>query len=287
MIIFSGTQFAQNREAALKVKVQNLVAHGHQPRIAAILFDEDKGSQLYTRKKKEAAARVGIKYDDYHFSFTDDVTKVIAKIKSLNVDQEITGIIIQKPAKAVWESVTGKTDFADWWHALVLEINPHKDVDGLHPQTLEHIKTGDWEKAGCVMPATAKAVLLILEEAWHTVSTHKIIILGKSDILGQPLYYELKNHQHDVEMIGSAQLKQRQEQGIGLTDADAIISATGRPNLITGDLVKEGVIVVDVGEPQPDVDESVKNKAAFLTPVPGGVGPVTIISLLENSLELA
>jgi methylenetetrahydrofolate dehydrogenase (NADP+) / methenyltetrahydrofolate cyclohydrolase len=294
MHIFQGSQFAKEREALLVPRVRELSQQGKLLKITAILFHEDKGSQLYTRLKKQAAERIGIEYAVETFSMLDPMEGILEKLDLLNADATVTGIIIQKPAKTVWREVTGGSadEFQLWWHQIVNEIDEKKDVDGLHPKTLEHFKSGDWQKAGCVMPATAKASLTILEEAKTLLREKfprhpKIIVLGKSDILGQPLYYEFKNRGEDVEMIGSKELAERVENGVGLQDADVIISATGRPNLVTGELIKVGSIIIDVGEPKPDVEAaSVQAKAAFLTPVPGGVGPVTIVSLLENAVEL-
>jgi methylenetetrahydrofolate dehydrogenase (NADP+)/methenyltetrahydrofolate cyclohydrolase len=294
MYIFQGAQFAKELEIKLGERVQKLATEGKKLKIVALLFTEDKGSQLYTRLKQQAAERIGIEYDVESFSMLDEVATVLAKLDEHNSDTTVTGIIIQKPAKAVWQETTGGSaeDFQEWWRQLVTEIDTQKDVDGLHPKTLEHIKLGDWKEKGYVMPATAKACLSILEAAKSLLgekfeANGKIIILGKSDILGQPLYYEFKNRGEDVEMIGSKELATRVEQGKGLQDAAVVISATGRPNLITGELIQKGAIVIDVGEPKPDVEAvTVQEKAAFLTPVPGGVGPVTIVSLLENAIEM-
>ncbi len=293
MHIFQGNQYAQTIEARLTPLVGDLKKRGILIKIVAILFQEDKGSRLYTRLKKEAAERIGMQYEIKTFSMEDDLQHVLQTLQELNKDETVTGIIIQKPAKAVWQTTTGGSadEFQTWWHTLVIAIDPHKDVDGLHPETLKHIEMGDWKEAGCVMPATAKACLTILQKAEEMLKIReekKIVILGKSDILGKPLYYEFKNQQQDVEMIGSKELQERKQRGIDLKDADIIISATGREGLITGNLLKNDAIIIDVGEPKPDVDRtSVEEKAAFLTPVPGGVGPVTIVSLLENALFLA
>ncbi len=292
MITFDGNAFARLKETELKLQVAELKKRNISPKITAILFTEDKGSELYTNLKKQAAERIGIMYDVVPFSMKDDPTQVGESIRRLNEDTTVSGIIIQKPWRTRWVEVTGKTpeEFNEWWSNLVNQIDETKDVDGLHPATLEAIKKGNWQQEKKVMPATAKASLLILDQAFpetDELKKQKIIILGKSDILGQPLYYEFKNLGCDVEMIGSKELVARKESGQLLLDADIIISATGHANLITGDLVKEGVVVIDVGEPKPDVDmASVKEKAAFVTPVPGGVGPVTIVSLLENCIEL-
>jgi methylenetetrahydrofolate dehydrogenase (NADP+)/methenyltetrahydrofolate cyclohydrolase len=288
MTIFNGYQFAQEREARLKHEVDQL-GSDQTPSVAAILFQEDQGSQLYTKLKKEAAERVGITYQVFTFSMRDPVTEVLEQLTVLNQDPSITGIIIQKPWRKSWQSITGGNveDFNEWWHTLTQAIALHKDVDGLHPQTLVAIKNNTWEQEGRVLPATCKAVLEILTTQNALQPEKKVIILGKSDILGQPLFYQLQNLHLDVEMIGSQELQARRESGALLLDADIIVSATGRQQLITGELLSVGVTVVDVGEPRPDVDfTSVATKASFLTPVPGGVGPVTVVCLLENTLQL-
>ena len=294
MIKFDGYAFAQQKETQLKMQVQELAAKGVQPHVAAILFTEDAGSQLYTRLKKEAAERVGIGYSVFSFSMLSPVKTILKQIKELNYDSTITGVIIQKPWRQTWAGVQHNPDkqaFTDWWVTLVSEIAEKKDVDGLHPATLAAVKNGTWQSAGRVLPATARAVLEILAVALpqnQNLASKKIIILGKSEILGQPLFYELKNQGAAVEMLGTAELRAREQSGQKLLDADVIISSTGQPNLITGEMIKDGAVVIDVGEPRPDVDAaSVASRASFLTPVPGGVGPVTIVSLLANCLTLS
>lgn len=298
MILFDGYRFAADAELLVAREVQRLAERDVTPTIAAILFQEDVGSQLYTRLKQEAATRVGIGYQVHTFSMTDDPAAAITKIQELNVNPAITGIIIQKPWRSTWLNLHSENgDFTLWWQGLVTQLDPEKDVDGLHPSTLAAIKNDSWRADGKVLPATAKAVLDILRAANEEL---KIIsgsglspeatytIIGKSDILGQPLYYELLNQGVDVEMLGQKELTAKIEQGIALTDRDVIISATGRTKLITGPMIKPGAVVIDVGEPKPDIDaETVTGKASFLTPVPGGVGPVTVVSLLGNAVSLA
>jgi len=288
MQIFDGYAFANLKEEKLTRNLANL-GLAQAPLIAAMLFTEDQGSQLYTRLKKEAAGRVGIGYELNLFSLSDPIDQALAKIAEANQDPAVTGIIVQKPWRQTWIDVTGgdAQGFVEWWGQLTTAIDEAKDVDGLHPQTLRAIEANTWKDQRRVMPATAKAVISILSENRQLKPGQKIIILGKSDILGQPLFFELTNQGYDVEMIGSKELQARRESGLLLLDADVIISSTGRKHLITGDLVKEGVIVADVGEPRPDVELcSVSEKAAFITPVPGGVGPVTVVSLLENAVDL-
>jgi methylenetetrahydrofolate dehydrogenase (NADP+)/methenyltetrahydrofolate cyclohydrolase len=177
-------------------------------------------------------------------------------------------------------------DFTAWWTALVSRIAEEKDVDGLHPKTLVAVERGTWREEGRVLPATAKAVLSILD-AQQYLKSQKYVVLGKSDILGKPLSFELRNLGFEVEILGRKELSARVEAGVALRDANVVISATGQMHVVTGEMIRDGVVLVDVGEPRPDIQRaSVEGKAAFLTPVPGGVGPVTVISLLENAVVL-
>ena len=285
-------------------------------KIAAVLFAEDSGSRIYTQLKSEAAARVGIKYEVHEFSLADSDLreesenlpneKIIAKIKELNVDQSVTGIIIQKPWRKTWIKARNtvselsesqqKDEYNYWWNGLTSQISENKDVDGLHPNTIKFIQNGNFPENGKVLPATCRAVLTILARAGELEKTEnksqlskeeKIIILGKSDLLGIPLYYELLRQGKNVELIASLELKERMSSGKKLFDATVIVSATGIKNLITGDMISSGITIIDVGEPRPDVEfNSVSSKASFITPVPGGVGPMTVISLLENCVSL-
>lgn len=301
MIIFDGYAFAQEKEAALAQRLAELapqISAEYPLTIAAVLFTEDKGSQIYTSLKQQAAERLGMKYQVHTFSINDSIESVIERINLLNQDPTITGIIIQKPWKKTWELAmevspdeepeerTVLNTFSIWWRTVVRAIDERKDVDGLHPSTLEAIHNNTWKAEGKVLPATVRAVLSILEVAGY-LKSQKYIVLGKSDILGMPLAYELQNRGFDLEILGRKELRQRQESGKALKDADVVITATGMHHLVQGELLKKDVVLVDVGEPKPDVDRgSVTEVAKFLTPVPGGVGPVTVISLLENAVEL-
>jgi methylenetetrahydrofolate dehydrogenase (NADP+)/methenyltetrahydrofolate cyclohydrolase len=295
MMIFDGYVFAKEKERQTALRVANRISSQKKPIcIASLMFQEDAGSQLYTNLKREAAQRVGIEYRVFSYSLTAPVSIVIDQLHVLNQDVTVTGIIIQKPTRSRWQEITQqeKSLFTGWWRGLVTEIAQHKDVDGLHPKTLEAIQQQQWQQQGRVFPATAQAALEIIDYALHSLPkrTHPLraIILGKSDILGQPLYFELKNQGWLVEMLGTEELRARQASGQNLTDADVIVSATGRPGIITGDLIQENAILIDIGEPKPDINlASVSSKAAFITPVPGGVGPVTIQCLLENAVRLS
>lgn len=293
MIIFDGDELAAQLEQDLKQEVQSLRDGGVKLKIAAILFTQDAGSQLYTQLKSEAAARVGVDYEVHRFSMTAGTDEVEQKLAELNQDPTVTGIIIQKPWRNTWVEVKGidqtkgpkavRQAFKSWWQFLVSKIDLAKDVDGLHPQQDQ------------ILPATAQAVLTILNQAFSelkiTPTAQKqlqILVLGRSDIVGQPVFNELQRQGFQVNLLTRDDVEQRLSSGKKFMDADMIISATGVKHLINGDSVKEGVIIVDVGEPRPDVDlASMKNKAAFITPVPGGVGPMTVVSLLKSCVTIA
>lgn len=292
MIIFDGVQRALERETQLTERVVAFVEGEKQPKpmIAAVLFREDTGSQLYTRLKGEAAERVGIGYIANEFSLLDPLEKVLEKIEQLNNDSTIDGIIVQKPWRKIWpENAT--TDYDTWWQTLMGAVNPVKDVDGLHPATIASIKAGTWFEEGRVLPATCRAVLFALSQAQLQLersSLGKTIIIGRTDLLGIPLYYVLLQRGVDVELIGTKELEARKTSGLLLSDAQTIVSATGQQHLITTQMVSKGVILVDVGEPRPDIDvRDMEGKADFLTPVPGGIGPLTVSFLLENAMILA
>jgi methylenetetrahydrofolate dehydrogenase (NADP+) / methenyltetrahydrofolate cyclohydrolase len=303
--IFDGYQFAQNKQQDLENRAKRLTQRmGQKPVIASIMFEQDKGSLLYTNLKRDTAQKVGVGYQVYPFSFSTDLGTILNQIKKLNQDSQITGIIVQKPWTKTWlnyqnqvggrEEVT-KKDFNAWWQKLVNQIEPEKDVDGLHPSTLDLIKRNQWQEQGRVLPATARAVQQILQ-FWtehdpnkkFKLSAQRVLIVNRSNLLGKPLFHLFQNKNINVEMIGKKGFKQKIEQEKKLKEFGVIITATGRKKLITGEMVKDGVVAIDAGEPNPDFDQNqIKQKAVFLTPVPGGVGPVTVVSLIDNCLALA
>lgn len=317
--IFDGYSEALAREAKLKQKAQLYREQGIIPKIAAILFNEDEASAIYTRLKSEAAARVGIDYQVEHFSFSDPLAAIQAKIEELNQDSTVTGIIIQKPWTQKWLQATAQVDaqaFQTWWTALVSSIatkpshGVNKDVDGLHPHTLASIKAATWMDDGLVLPATVRAIVTILKYYKDHVDEdfcycqEKTLIIGRSDLVGRPLYWHVRSmmkcsvadsashtskSQNDceVKLVGKQQFNELIEQKKSLQDYTLIISATGQKNLITADLIGRGTVIIDVGEPAGDVDfAACEPLASFITPVPGGVGPMTVVSLLANALDL-
>jgi len=295
MVIFDPQSYIQKTKTKLMAQVGLWRQKGIVPKIAAIMYVEDKGSQLYTSIKKDMAAQLGIEYEVFEFSLTGGIEPVLNKLRQLNEDSSVTGIIVQKPTRKIWvtanfiegEEKEIKKTYDTWWRLQTNLIAEKKDVDGLNPSVIEAILNDQLVEQNRVMPATARAVLEIFNEGEINLSNKKILILGKSDLLGLPIFNYFLSKKYQVENLGRKELAVRVEKGIGLTDFDVVISATGVKNLINAELVKDGAIVVDVGEPKGDVDfESVKNKASFITPVPGGVGPMTVISLMANLCDL-
>lgn len=295
MIIFDGNKLASEKKEVLKLRASALLEKGIKPTIAAILYDGDAGSQLYTDIKKTVASEIGIGYQTNSFSLSGGVEPVIDLINKLNKEDSVTGIILQKPTRKSWAFANGiegkakdiKKAYNLWWRLQTTNISEHKDVDGLNPSIIEVIKEDKLEEKKRVLPATARAVLEILKSADINLEDKNIVILGKSDLLGIPLYKYFLSKEYVVKNLGRNELEERVKLGKNLFDIDVIISATGVKNLINGEMIKEGAVIVDVGEPRGDVDfESVKNKASFITPVPGGVGPMTVVSLMENCLDL-
>jgi methylenetetrahydrofolate dehydrogenase (NADP+) / methenyltetrahydrofolate cyclohydrolase len=367
--IFNGVILAEKLENNLKSKVANHLNQGKvRPHIGAILFTEDEGSVLYSGVKQQAASRVGIEYSLHQMSVTDSISRIVEKIHDLNLDKNVTGIIIQKPRRKSWVQANRvgipsgemqssshqskvnsnghennqkelKKAFDAWWSLLVSSIDPFKDVDGLHPETFQAIMDGTWESRNKALPATVKAVLRILGEALLTsdlsdselmgsglpnpklmgsdqvgkvsvdfikkltaqlssLKSKNIVILGKSDLLGKPLHALFSQsslwpktiNKPKVSLWGKAELQRARLQGVSLKNAGVVVSATGVESLILASDLSPNSILIDVGEPKADFatsgKDSVLPKADFISPVPGGVGPLTVVSLLENALDL-
>ncbi len=235
------------------------------------------------------AERIGIEFQIINLKFDCPIIEIENLILKLSNDKSVTGIMVQKPRKSVYNEqlMASKQiellDFVSWWRKITEILPIEKDVDGLSPLVIEKLR----KKQNClVLPATAKAILEIL--ATFSLKDKRILLIGKSDIIGRPLYWQWKNQGLMVEIVGRNELAKKLCKDKQLKTYQVIVSATGVPKLIKGEMLAENVILVDVGEPKSDFDfESCVTKAKFITPVPGGVGPVTVWALLENSLTLS
>lgn len=280
-IVFNGRAFAREKEEELTKVVSKL---GTKIRVKTFTFSEDQGSVLYTRLKSEAAGRIGISYEAVECSIKTSQREIIEQISRASSDEQIAGVMVQKPAKSVFMENFPDLDFSEWWGKLTDAIDPSKDVDCLTKKNLIALSSG----GRTVLPATVKAVISILEHAKTELNISQndwkqksVAIIGRSDIVGKPLSWVLKDKFDRVELFG------RENIPNDLKAFDIVLSAAGRPNLITSEMIKSDSIIIDIGAPKGDVDfENVVENTAFITPVPGGVGPVTVISLMENIAEI-
>lgn len=263
--IIDGRKLAEIVQQKLTEKIKNLPK---TPKVVSILVGTDAPSVLYTNIKQKKAAEVGIDFEPLKFPENAEFSEVENSIKELNEDSEVNGIMVQLPLPE--EFLKGRDD-----SELLELIDPKKDVDGL-------------TKNSHYLSATAEAVMSIIEEENIEISGKQVVVVGASDLVGKPVAEEFRKKGIFVEVCDTktADLK------ASTLKADILISATGVTGLITGDMVKKGVIVIDVGAEKVDgklrgdVDfDSVYPKASRITPVPGGVGPMTVISLMENVAE--
>ncbi len=295
MILFNGIAAAAALEHELQKQISSLPT---QVKIVSFFFAEDAGSTLYTRLKREAAQRVGILYQPLQCTFSQPLQEIVAQIEDCAQDTSITGVLIQKPTKKTWEAampldkrIGESHDFSTWWSTLTQALPATKDVDGLSPSTLSSIAAGTWQQEHRVLPATCRAVVSIMmrvkaeypEKKMETVS-----IVGVSDLLGTPLAAVLGQLGFAVQLLKKTNFISLTQDGTIPLTTDVIVSATGVPGRITGDCILPGAVLIDVGEPKPDIERvSVEEKAFFLTPVPGGVGPLTVLCLLMNAVDLS
>ena len=274
-MIIDGRTLAAAREVLLKKKVDRFIKLNHRrPSLLAIELSDDPGSKLYLKLKRAAADRIGIEFEVVKRS---DPAAAGSDLKKLSAD----GIFIQHPPGYDKQK----------WQELADQIPPEKDIDCLTTKNLNLIKRGRPR----FLPATVKAVIYCLERSLlaspgdslkYSIRNKHVVILGRSPILGLPLYHWLKNLGADVTLLHSKSAIN--DSRLAIHSADVVVSSVGKPKIITGDMVKNGVTAIDCGSPIGDIDfASVNQKAAAITPVPGGVGPLTVVSLMENVVESA
>lgn len=255
------------------------------PRLATVVFGEDQPSQTYTRLKMSAGIRVGVEFVRTDVSFREQPTSIADQIQRLSTDSSIGGVMIQKPMRRTYVEYSGASpeSYDGWWHQLTAAIDPDKDVDCLTRENLQAVYQGKTR----LVPATVRAVLVLLSKARHIWQQQQspiyggveVAILGRSELVGRPLAAVLEHLGASVYLAGVAPDWSRVGQ------ASILVSATGKGGLITADKIAEGAVVIDVGAPSPDVAD-VSGKAALVTPVPDGVGPVTVACLMHNFADL-
>jgi methylenetetrahydrofolate dehydrogenase (NADP+) / methenyltetrahydrofolate cyclohydrolase len=274
--ILDGRSLAAGLRSAMKLRVDALVQRGVRPGLAVVLAGDDAASRVYVRNKTLAAGEIGV-HSELH-GFRQDVAEaaVLDKVNSLNRNPAVHGILVQLPLPKHINA------------ARVLEsIAPAKDVDGFHEANLGALLAG----RPLVVPCTPLGVMRLIEHAGVPLAGRHAVVIGRSNIVGKPVALLLLQKDATVTICHS------KTPGIeSITrQADILVAAVGRPKLITAAMVKSGACVIDVGVNRlpdgklaGDVDfESVRHVAGWITPVPGGVGPMTIAMLLENCLRAA
>lgn len=282
--IIDGKQIAQDVRNEVKQKVSQLEQNGIVPCLAVILVGENPASVSYVTGKQKALAEVGMKDKSMHLPEATTQEELLKIIKELNEDSTIHGILVQLPLpKHINEE------------KILLAINPEKDVDGFHPVNVGNLVIG--KKA--FLPCTPHGIIVLLQKMNIETSGKHAVVIGRSNIVGKPVAILLARKETNCTVTichtGTKNLSEFTK------NADIIIAASGHPNTVTADMVKEGAVVIDVGVNRipdsskksgfrltGDVDfDSIKEKASFITPVPGGVGPMTIAMLMKNTLEAA
>jgi len=284
--IIDGKQVAADMRAEIKDEVAKLKEQGVVPGLGVILVGEDPASQSYVRAKERACEEAGIYSDDNRLPAETTQEDLIALVRKMNKDPKINGILVQLPLpKGLSEA------------EVLLTIDPDKDVDGFHPMNVGKMMVG--EKA--FLPCTPHGVIQLLLRSGVKIEGANAVIVGRSNIVGKPLANMLIQKNAKGNATVTVCHTRTKDLPHYTKQADIVIAAAGRPNTITADMVKEGVVVIDVGVNRVedaskkkgyrlvgDVDfEGVKEKASLITPVPGGVGPMTITMLLYNTVESA
>jgi methylenetetrahydrofolate dehydrogenase (NADP+)/methenyltetrahydrofolate cyclohydrolase len=272
--LLNGREIAKEYRAGLAEEVEKLKNKGITPNLTVVIVGNDGASLSYVRSKNKAAEKIGMTSDIVHLDEDTSEEEVLSAIERLNNDDAVNGILVQVPLpKQVSEE-------------KVLEaIAPHKDVDGFHPVNIGRLYTGQ----RTFVPCTPLGIMELLK---HTGSLEgkDVAVIGRSHIVGQPVAKLLTNENATVTLMHS----RTKDMTARLKDYDVIVSAVGAPGLVTGEHLKEGAIVIDVGNTVVDeklvgdVDfDSAKEVASYITPVPGGVGPLTITMVLNNTLLAA
>ena len=275
--IINGKEISAAIRAEIKEATERLVAEsGVRPGLAVIIVGEDPASQVYVRNKKRACDEVGFYSESYELPESTTQDELNALVDRLNKDEKIHGILCQLPLPKHLDE-----------NEVIMRIDPKKDVDAFHPENVGKIMIGDYS----FLPCTPAGVMALLERSGIDVCGKECVVVGRSNIVGKPQAMLLL-HANGTVTICHSRTKNLAEV---CRRADILVAAIGKADFFTGDMIKEGAVVIDVGMNRRadgkltgDVDfASVEPKASYITPVPGGVGPMTITMLMQNTLTAA
>ncbi len=285
--IISGNEVAKSIRAELKEEVSRMKADGVTPGLVVIIVGEDPASQVYVRKKGEACQELGLHSETIRLPAETKEEELLSLIDKYNADKKFDGILVQLPLpKHISEE------------KVLMRIDPGKDVDGFHPVNVGKMVVG---AADCYLPCTPHGVQELLMRSGNDPKGKHVVVLGRSNIVGKPITNILLQKASGADATVTICHSRTKDLKQFTLMADIIVAAMGVPNFLKGDMVKDGVVIMDVGvnridDPSAkngtrlvgDVDfESVKAKAKAITPVPGGVGPMTITMLMKNTVKAA
>ncbi|MCK4648900.1 bifunctional methylenetetrahydrofolate dehydrogenase/methenyltetrahydrofolate cyclohydrolase FolD, partial [bacterium] len=269
-VILDGKRIAHEIQRELSSKVEELREKGVTPGLAVIRVGEEPSSLIYVRNKKKKAEEVGIHFEEHTLKENTSQDELIGLIEELNSNSRIDGIVLQLPLPKQLDE-----------KRLLEKISPDKDVDGFHPLNMGRLLKGD----SLFVPATPRGIMELLDRYQIPLEGKRAVVVGRSDIVGKPLAFLLLARNATVTICHS----KTRDLGSVTKEGDILVVAIGKPEFIKEEMVKEGSVIIDVGINRVgnkivgDVDfEKVKEKASYITPVPGGVGPMTIVILLKN-----
>jgi methylenetetrahydrofolate dehydrogenase (NADP+)/methenyltetrahydrofolate cyclohydrolase len=269
-VIIDGKQIAKKIRISIAEQVAKL---DRKPGLAVVLVGDDPASAVYVRNKDNACKEVGFYSEKINKPADITQAALLSEVERLNKDDKIDGILVQLPLPSHLDA-----------NQVIEAINPNKDVDGFHSENVGKLM----QNKPYLRPCTPKGVMTMLETIGVDLVSKNCVVVGASNIVGRPMAMELLNARATVTICNS----KTQDLSSKVKQADVVVVAVGRPKMIKGDWIKDGAIVIDVGISRlddgslsGDVDfDSAQDKAAWITPVPGGVGPMTIATLLENTL---
>jgi methylenetetrahydrofolate dehydrogenase (NADP+) / methenyltetrahydrofolate cyclohydrolase len=269
-VIIDGKEIAKKLRSSIAKQVTKL---DRKPGLAVILVGDDPASAVYVRNKDNACKEVGFYSEKINKSADITQTELLSEVERLNNDDKVDGILVQLPLPSHLDA-----------NQVIEAINPNKDVDGFHSENIGKLM----QNKPHLRPCTPKGVMTMLATTGIDLVGKNCVVVGASNIVGRPMAMELLNARATVTICNS----KTQDLSNKIKQADVVVAAVGKPKMIKGDWIKDGAIVIDVGinrlddgSLSGDVDfDSAQDKAAWITPVPGGVGPMTIATLLENTL---
>ncbi len=284
--IIDGKAIAKQMQAEMKTQVADLAKKGIVPGLAAVLVGDDPASHTYVRSKEKACERLGVYSDTYRLPANTSEGDLLALVDELNHNRKVHGILIQLPLPSHIDE--GK---------VIMKIDPEKDVDGFHPVNVGKLVVG----RPTFLPCTAHGCKVLLERSSIETKGKHVVILGRSNIVGKPLANILIQKEKGANSIVTVCHTAAEDMAYYSRQADILIAAIGQPELVTSEMVKEGVVVIDVGINRVEDSSaakgyrivgdvhfnSVAEKASAITPVPGGVGPMTITMLMYNTIQSA